>query len=357
MTKAENQKGLATWKFTTLETVDNDPALTPACLSPMLAALSFKNTWDATPFLPTMVLMARTGISSTATIVDARARLIAEGYWNPVGKNERGLDTYAISNPKRNGIIALMEERAASLKEADNRRKLRQRESRGGRKKGDKSDAQGSSVNSESEITRPSEAGGANAWVISKTECPVTSVSESVVTSVSENKYVDRNAVDRNTVEGGGASAPTAHSSEHSLNDIENDESAPSSAPEGADGASSWSPHNEPGRWVPDYLYGSDMPPADVPDQTDASDERNFVVIREGDDVAKVISQSSDGCVILPFDADGAYVVEVFIDENLEGDIVDWLTEMFRDGRLTAGLLRGALEHAAREKEEYLDAQ
>ncbi|PJO47190.1 hypothetical protein [Brucella pituitosa] len=119
-------KNLASWKFEAIKSVMNDPALTPACLPLMIVALDFKNTWDKTPFLPLMTLMGRTG-KARATVIEARRLLVKEGYWTPVGRNESGLDVYAISDPKRDAIRSLINERATRLREDDKLRKINQR--------------------------------------------------------------------------------------------------------------------------------------------------------------------------------------------------------------------------------------
>lgn len=193
---AEKQN-LASWKFDILETVDNDPSLGKggACLSVMRAALGLLGHWDARPYLPIIALRKRTGLGQKAA-ADARSALIKAGYLMRSGQNDRGVDTFTITNPRREVVAALIDARNFKIDSQEKDRKCRQREKRSG-------------VSLKTELTNAGAERDIDNSVSSETSLTVSSIMPLTVSSIIERKDVEGNTVEKN-VEGGGAAAPAA---------------------------------------------------------------------------------------------------------------------------------------------------
>lgn len=303
--QAGGREGLATWKFETIKSVMNDPALTPACLPLMIVALDFKAAWDTTPFLPLLTLIGRTGLAR-ATVIKARRLLVDQGYWTQAGKNESGLDVYAISDPKREAIRSLIDDRQTRLREEDKLRKIDQR----GR----------------TEIRRPKH----NAV---SSEIELNGRAKTIPHGRAEIRpnTVDSNSVDINTVDGGGAfqahaadtsNFDTGYSLERSGNETEGN--APLSRLEAASGAS----------------IASDQ------------EERHSCLIRIDDDPEDRIYEADDDAIIECTSSEVEADLARYLNAKLDDGSAKRLVHLYRLGRLTAGTILDAI---IATQEDYAD--
>lgn len=90
----------ASWKFDFLDTVNADPACTPACLKVIKVYLNFASEAVPTAFVATSELCLRTNLSRP-TIIRAREKLKSLGYMVPRGTVGDGAIQYRLVNARK----------------------------------------------------------------------------------------------------------------------------------------------------------------------------------------------------------------------------------------------------------------
>lgn len=124
---------LASFKFSTLETVRADPRLSAApCLAVMSVYLEFvtidERTLKATTaFASNITLMARANIKSKTTARAARKLLVENGYMVRIGETKDGCEKYRVENPHHERVQMHIRETEEYLKQIEAGRREEER--------------------------------------------------------------------------------------------------------------------------------------------------------------------------------------------------------------------------------------
>lgn len=115
---------LASFKFSTFETVRADPRLSAPCLAVMSVYLDFvtlnERTLKPNPaYASSIILMARAGIKSKTTVHAARRLLVKNGYLVRIGRTKNGCDNFRIENPNFERVRMHVREAEEYLKQKD----------------------------------------------------------------------------------------------------------------------------------------------------------------------------------------------------------------------------------------------
>lgn len=124
---------LASFKFSTLETVRVDPRLSAApCLAVMSVYLEFvtvdERSLKPTPaFASNITLMARACIKSKTTARAARKLLVENGYLVRIGETKDGCEKYRVENPHHERVLMHVREAEEYLKQIEAGRREEER--------------------------------------------------------------------------------------------------------------------------------------------------------------------------------------------------------------------------------------